>query len=137
VWKRTRHSQRGKQDADSKALKQADLALLKLAAQEGHIDLKYLDESGCCLESLVSYSSARIGELKPTRRMDTGASYGHLEKLPYCKRTKAESAALPQLFSIRCELIEVPLRLNPPSYLYDRPSLRILFPPNHLSINHL
>jgi NitT/TauT family transport system ATP-binding protein len=33
---------------------------------------------------------------------------GHLEKLPYCKRTKAESAALPQLFSIRCELIEVP-----------------------------
>jgi hypothetical protein len=33
---------------------------------------------------------------------------GHLEKLPYCKRTKAESAALPQLFSIRFELIEVP-----------------------------
>lgn len=28
-----------------KALKQADLDTLKLAAQEGHIELKYLDEA--------------------------------------------------------------------------------------------
>lgn len=37
---------------------------MKLAAQEGHIDLKYLDESGCCLWSPVSYSYSRIGEQK-------------------------------------------------------------------------
>jgi len=47
-WKRTRHSHRGKQDPEQKQLKQADLNTLKLAAQEGYIDLKYLDESGCC-----------------------------------------------------------------------------------------
>jgi hypothetical protein len=35
-----------------------------LAAQEGHIDLKYLDESGCCLWSPVSYSYSRVGEQK-------------------------------------------------------------------------
>jgi len=43
-----------------KQLKQADLNTLKLAAQEGYIDLKYLDESGCCLWSPVSYSYSRI-----------------------------------------------------------------------------
>lgn len=37
---------------------------MKLAAQEGFIDLKYLDESGCCLWSPVSYSYSRIGEQK-------------------------------------------------------------------------
>jgi len=50
-----------KQDRAQKQLKQADLNTLKLAAQEGYIDLKYLDESGCCLWSPVSYNS-RIGE---------------------------------------------------------------------------
>lgn len=63
-WKRTRHSHHGKQDLEQKRLKQADLETLKLAAQEGHIDLKYLDESGCCLWSPVSYSYSRVGEQK-------------------------------------------------------------------------
>ncbi len=37
---------------------------MKLAAQEGYIDLKYLDESGCCLWSPTSYNYSRIGEQK-------------------------------------------------------------------------
>jgi putative transposase len=37
---------------------------LELAAQEGHLDLKYLDEAGFCLWSPVSYSYSRIGEQK-------------------------------------------------------------------------
>jgi hypothetical protein len=45
-------------------LKLADLETLQLAQQEGHIDLKYLDESGFCLWSPVSYSYSRIGEQK-------------------------------------------------------------------------
>lgn len=45
-------------------MKQADLETLKLAAQDGHIELKYLDESGCCLWSPVSYSYSRIGTQK-------------------------------------------------------------------------
>lgn len=63
-WKRTRHSQRRKQDPEQKQLKQADLDTLKLAAVEGHIELKYLDESGCCLWSPVSYSYSRVGTQK-------------------------------------------------------------------------
>lgn len=47
--------------------------MLKLAAQQGHIDLKYLDESGCCLESPVSYSYARIGQQKHIEQLK---SYG-------------------------------------------------------------
>lgn len=47
-----------------KACKQADLELLQQSAQEGHIDLKYLDESGLCLWSPVSYSYSRIGQQK-------------------------------------------------------------------------
>ena len=54
VRKRTRHSQRGRQDPDYKAIKQADLETLELAAQEGHIDLKYLDESGCYVAQLYA-----------------------------------------------------------------------------------
>lgn len=63
-WKQTRRSHRGRQDPEFKAINQADLETLKLAVQDGHIDLKYLDESGCCLESPVSYSYIRIGEQK-------------------------------------------------------------------------
>lgn len=63
-WKRTRHSHRARQDSEQKHLKQADLATLELAAQEGHIDLKYLDESGFCLWSPVSYGYSRVGEQK-------------------------------------------------------------------------
>ncbi|OLP16048.1 hypothetical protein BST81_22720 [Leptolyngbya sp. 'hensonii'] len=40
------------------------LDTLILAAQEGYIDLKYLDESGWCLWSSVSYSYSRVGEQK-------------------------------------------------------------------------
>lgn len=37
---------------------------MKLAAQEGHIELKYLDESGVCLWSPASYSYSRVGVQK-------------------------------------------------------------------------
>ena len=42
----------------------ADLDMLKLAAAAGEIDLKYLDEAGCCIWSPVSYSYSKIGEQK-------------------------------------------------------------------------
>ena len=38
--------------------------LLQQAAQDQHIELKYLDESGFCLWSPVSYSYSRIGRQK-------------------------------------------------------------------------
>ena len=38
--------------------------MLKIAAVEGYIDLKYLDEAGFCLWSPVSYSYSQIGEQK-------------------------------------------------------------------------
>jgi putative transposase len=38
--------------------------MLKLCAAEGYIDIKYLDEAGCCLESPVSYSYSLIGSQK-------------------------------------------------------------------------
>ena len=38
--------------------------MLKMAATEGYIDLKYLDEAGFCLWSPVSYSYSPIGEQK-------------------------------------------------------------------------
>ena len=50
IWKRGRKSHKGKQDPVVRALKQADLDMLALAAATGEIDLKYLDESG-----LVNY----------------------------------------------------------------------------------
>jgi hypothetical protein len=37
---------------------------LKQAAQDGHLALKYLDESGFCLWSPVSYSYSRVGQQK-------------------------------------------------------------------------
>jgi DDE superfamily endonuclease len=54
-----------------KALKQADLATLMLAAQEGHIELKYGDESGFCLASPVSYSYSKIGTQKRLEQFKT------------------------------------------------------------------
>ena len=74
-WKRTRRSHRCQQNPVKKALKQADLDSLKLAAQEGHIDLKYLDEAGFCLWSPVSYSYSRIGQHK--RMEQTPNRYGN------------------------------------------------------------
>ena len=74
-WKRTRMSHRHKQDPVKKALKQADLETLKLAAQEGHLELKYLDEAVFCLWSPVSYSYSRVGEQK--RMEQTPKRYGN------------------------------------------------------------
>jgi putative transposase len=38
--------------------------MLIRAEEEGEIELKYLDEAGCCLESPVSYSYSQIGQQK-------------------------------------------------------------------------
>lgn len=48
--------------------------MLKMAAAEGTIDLKYLDEAGFCLWSPVSYTSSQIGEQK--RMEQTQKRYG-------------------------------------------------------------
>jgi hypothetical protein len=64
VWKRTRSSHRRQHNLEEKAVKVADLALLKIAETEGLIRLKYLDESGFCLWSPVSYSYINKGEQK-------------------------------------------------------------------------
>lgn len=45
-----------------------------MAAQEGHIDLKYLDEAGFCLKSPVSYSYSRIGQQKRLEQVPTRGS---------------------------------------------------------------
>ena len=63
-WKRTRQSHRKLQDPVKRATKRADLEMLKLVAAEGEINLKYLDESGFCLRSPVSYSYSPRGEQK-------------------------------------------------------------------------
>jgi hypothetical protein len=70
-WKRTRHSQQTQQNLEQQRLKQADLDILELAAQEGHIDLKYLDEAGFCLFSPVSYSYSRIKQQKCLEQVPT------------------------------------------------------------------
>ena len=41
-----------------------DLDTLKQAAVDGYVELKYLDESGCCRWSPVSYSYSRVGSQK-------------------------------------------------------------------------
>lgn len=38
--------------------------MLKMAAAEGIIDLKYLDEAGFCLWSPASYTYSQVGEQK-------------------------------------------------------------------------
>lgn len=48
---------------------------MQLAAQDGHIELKYLDESGFCLWTPVSYSYSRKGEQK--RLEQTPKRYGN------------------------------------------------------------
>ena len=42
-----------------------------MAAQAGHIDLKYLDEAGFCLLSPVSYSYSRIKQQKRLEQVPT------------------------------------------------------------------
>jgi hypothetical protein len=49
-------SHRDQQDSQQRAIKQADLDMLELAAAAGEIDLLYLDESGFSLWSPASYS---------------------------------------------------------------------------------
>ena len=57
-------SHRDKQDTQQRAIKQADLDMLELAAAAGEIDLLYLDESGFSLWSPASYSYFFRGEQK-------------------------------------------------------------------------
>lgn len=64
IWKRTRHSHRGKQDPVEKAKKLADLEMLQWAAAAADIDLFYLDESGFSLWMPVEYSYFFVGEQK-------------------------------------------------------------------------
>jgi putative transposase len=71
----TRTSHRKKQNPILRAIKQADLDTLKLAAQQGIINLKYLDEAGFCLWSPVSYSYSPVGEQK--RMEQTHKRYGN------------------------------------------------------------
>ncbi|MEM9163232.1 MAG: transposase [Cyanobacteria bacterium P01_F01_bin.4] len=44
--------------------------MLEAAAAAGYIDLKYLDETGCCLWSPVSYTYSRIGQQKRLEQTD-------------------------------------------------------------------
>ncbi len=62
---------RRQQDAVQKALKQADLDSLVLAAQDGLVDIKSLDEAGLCLWSPVSCSYSPIGEQKRLEQTST------------------------------------------------------------------
>jgi transposase len=64
IWKRTRHSHRGKQDPVEKAIKLADLEMLQWSAAVGEIDLFYLDESGFCQWMPTEYSYFFKGEQK-------------------------------------------------------------------------
>ncbi len=56
-------------------MKKADLEILQLAHQDGHIELKYLDEAGFCVWSPVSYSYSLIGSQK--RMEQTAQRYGN------------------------------------------------------------
>lgn len=67
-WKRTKVSLKGKQNSLIKARKSADLERLKLFEREGLRRLKYLDESGFCLWSPVSYTSVKKGEQKEIKQ---------------------------------------------------------------------
>lgn len=64
MWKRARISHRDKQDLEFKAIKQADLDFLQLAASVGEIHLKYLDETGFSCWCPVQYGWIKQGESK-------------------------------------------------------------------------
>ena len=49
--------------------------MLKLSAAAGEIDLKYLDEAGCCIWSPVSYSYSKVSKQK--RQEQTIKTYGN------------------------------------------------------------
>jgi hypothetical protein len=63
-WKRTRHQQPSNPEPKQKQAKKADLEWLLWSHSAGEICLKFLDESGFCLWSPVSYSYARCGQQK-------------------------------------------------------------------------
>ena len=46
--------------------------MLIRAAAEGEIELKYLDEAGCCLESPVSYTILRTVLKKEAKKLFIG-----------------------------------------------------------------
>ena len=71
-WKGTRHSHLRKQDPEQRALKQADLDMLEMAAAAGEIDLLYLDESGCCQWCDVGDSYYFRGEQKRQEQTKKG-----------------------------------------------------------------
>ena len=64
IWKRTRQSHSQRQDKKQKYLKQADLDMVELSAAAGEIDFFYLDESGFCMWTPVSYTYFFKGEQK-------------------------------------------------------------------------
>ena len=63
-WKRSRASHRSRQDPIAKAQASAQLIQLEALAATGQIALKYLDETGCCQWTPVSYSYSRVGRQK-------------------------------------------------------------------------
>lgn len=71
IWTRTRQSHRQRQDPKQREIKQADLDMVELSAAVGEIDLFYLDESGFCMWTPVSYSyffKGRQKRLEQTKR---------------------------------------------------------------------
>ena len=63
-WKRLRRKPPAAKNQEWKEAKKKDLQLLKLWAELGLISLLYLDESGCCPESPLSYGYGQIGQQK-------------------------------------------------------------------------
>jgi len=52
------------QNQNYKQVKKTDLQTLKLWSEKELVTLLYLDESGCCLESPLSYGYGQIGQQK-------------------------------------------------------------------------
>lgn len=64
IWKRTRQSHSQRQNQKQRDLKQADLDMVEFSAAAGEIDLFYLDESGFCMWTPVSYTYYFKGKQK-------------------------------------------------------------------------
>ena len=63
-WKRLRSKPPATKNQQFKEVKKRDLELLKLWSKQGLITLLYLDESGCCPQSPLSYGYGQIGQQK-------------------------------------------------------------------------
>lgn len=64
-------------------MKKSDLETLQLWAKEELITLLYLDESGCCPESPLSYGYGKVGQQKSIgqkRRKGESISWGFGKK---------------------------------------------------------